>query len=40
MSQLKFFDLCIELSLVIKREENISSIDVARMIEEIGGVEL
>lgn len=40
ISQLQFFDFCIELSHVIKREENISSIDVARMIEEISGVEL
>lgn len=40
MSQLQFFDLCIELSHVIKREENISSIKVARMIEEISEVKL
>lgn len=40
MSQFKFFDFCIELSHVIKRSDNISSIDVAQMIEEIGGVEL
>ena len=40
MSQLQFFDFCIELSHAIKREENISTIDVAQMIEEIGGVEL
>jgi len=40
MSQLQFFDFCIELSHAIKREENISSIKVARMIEDIGGVEL
>lgn len=40
ISQLQFFDLCIELSHAIKREENISSIKVARMIEDIGGVEL
>lgn len=40
MSQLQFFDFCIELSHAIKREENVSSIKVARMIEEISGVEL
>lgn len=40
ISQLQFFDLCIKLSHAIKREENISTIDVARMIEEISGVEL
>ena len=40
MSQFKFFDFCIELSHAIKRSENISSLNVASMIEEIGGVEL
>ena len=40
MSQFRFFEFCIELSHVIKRDEDISSIDVAKMIEEISGVEL
>lgn len=40
MAQFKFFEFCIELSRVLKKNDDISSIEVARMIEEIGGVEL
>lgn len=40
MSQLRFFEFCSELSSVVKKDRRLSTIDVARMIEEIGGVEL